>query len=130
MARIISGDEPNAKIKQIDAARVPHGGRAMTTDQGAPIVNDQEVQRAGERGPALIQDFVFREKLTHFDHERIPERIVHARGTGAHGVVVSYGDASALTKAAFLNAKGKQTPVFVRFSTVAGFRCSPATGRG
>ena len=104
MARIISGDEPNAKIKQIDAARVPHGGRAMTTDQGAPIVNDQEVQRAGERGPALIQDFVFREKLTHFDHERIPERIVHARGTGAHGVFVSYGDASALTKAAFLNA--------------------------
>lgn len=129
MARIISGDEPNAKIKQIDAARVPHGGRAMTTDQGAPIVNDQEVQRAGERGPALIQDFVFREKLTHFDHERIPERIVHARGTGAHGVFVSYGDASALTKAAFLNAKGKQTPVFVRFSTVAGFRGSPDTVR-
>ena len=64
MARIISGDEPNAKIKQIDAARVPHGGRAMTTDQGAPIVNDQEVQRAGERGPALIQDFVFREFRT------------------------------------------------------------------
>ncbi len=129
MAKTVGGGKPNAKIMQIDAARVPHGGEVLTTDQGAVVANDQEVQRAGERGPALLQDFVFREKLTHFDHERIPERIVHARGTGAHGVFTSYGDASALTKAAFLGAKGKQTPVFVRFSTVAGFRGSPDTVR-
>lgn len=129
MAKNTAGGQPDAKIRQIDAARVAHSGGGLTTDQGVPVSNDQEIQRAGERGPALIQDFVFREKLTHFDHERIPERIVHARGTGAHGVFTSYGDASALTKAAFLNAKGKQTPVFVRFSTVAGFRGSPDTVR-
>lgn len=129
MANRQTGTKPNAKIAQIDAARVPHDDNVMTTDQGAVIANDQEVQRAGSRGPALLQDFVFREKLTHFDHERIPERIVHARGTGAHGVFTAYEDMSKLTKAAFLGAKGKETPVFVRFSTVAGFRGSPDTVR-
>ncbi len=84
--------------------------------------------RAGPRGPTLLQDHHLREKITHFDHERIPERVVHARGAGAHGVFVGYGSASELTRAAFL-AEGVETPVFVRFSTVAGSRGSADTVR-
>ncbi|KAF2822749.1 heme-dependent catalase [Ophiobolus disseminans] len=75
---------------------------------------------AGERGPILLEDSIFREKIMHFDHERVPERAVHARGAGAHGVFTSFGDRSNITGASFLNRAGKETPVFARFSTVAG----------
>ena len=119
----------NDKIRDLDAERVSHNDTKLTTNQGVGIADDQEIQRAGVRGPALLQDFIFREKVTHFDHERIPERIVHARGTGAHGYFQVYRDMSDLTMAAFLRDPNEKTPVFVRFSTVAGFRGSPDTVR-
>ena len=92
----------------------------LTTNQGVAIADDQNSLTAGERGPALLEDFVLREKITHFDHERIPERIVHARGSGAHGYFQAYRDLGDLTCAAFLCDPDVQTPVFARFSTVAG----------
>jgi len=92
----------------------------LTTNQGVAISDNQNSLRSGERGPTLLEDFVLREKITHFDHERIPERIVHARGSGAHGYFRAYGDLSELTRAAFLCDPGIETPVFARFSTVAG----------
>jgi catalase len=94
--------------------------RTLTTNQGTPIADDQTSLRAGRRGPTLLEDFVLREKITHFDHERIPERIVHARGSGAHGYFQPYRSLSRLTRAAFLQDPGKKTEVFARFSTVAG----------
>ncbi|KAF1945799.1 catalase-domain-containing protein [Clathrospora elynae] len=100
----------------------------MTTNAGGPI-EDQESLSAGERGPTLLEDFIFREKITHFDHERVPERAVHARGAGAHGVFTSYGDWSNITGASFLSTPDKETPVFIRFSTVAGSRGSADTVR-
>lgn len=100
----------------------------MTNNFGGPI-DDQESLSAGERGPTLLEDFIFREKITHFDHERVPERAVHARGAGAHGVFTSYGDWSNITGASFLSTPNKETPVFVRFSTVAGSRGSADTVR-
>jgi len=93
---------------------------ALTTAQGAPIADDQNSLRAGDRGPTLLEDFALREKIFHFDHERIPERIVHARGYGAHGVFECYEPLTDLTKASVFAEAGKQTEVFVRFSTVAG----------
>lgn len=101
----------------------------LTTNQGVPVSDNQNSLKAGERGPALLKDFILREKITHFDHERIPERIVHARGSGAHGYFEAYEDLSSLTRAAPFQAGGKQTPVFVRFSTVAGERGSKDTAR-
>ncbi|KAH7410233.1 catalase-like domain-containing protein [Phaeosphaeria sp. MPI-PUGE-AT-0046c] len=95
----------------------------LTNNFGGPI-EDQESLSAGERGPTLLEDFIFREKIMHFDHERVPERAVHARGAGAHGVFTSYADWSNITGASFLNTPGKETPVFIRFSTVAGSRGS------
>ncbi len=92
----------------------------LTTDQGIPISDDQNSLKQGARGPTLLEDFVLREKITHFDHERIPERIVHARGSGAHGYFQPTKSCAHLTKAAFLQDPNKKTPVFVRFSTVAG----------
>ena len=92
----------------------------LTTNQGAPIADDQSSLDAGVRGPALLEDHVLREKITHFDHERIPERIVHARGSGAHGHFELYRSCADLTRAAFLQDPLRATPVFVRFSTVAG----------
>ncbi|MEO7522686.1 MAG: catalase [Ferruginibacter sp.] len=100
----------------------------MTTDQGLKINDDQNSLKAGERGATLLEDFILREKITHFDHERIPERIVHARGAGAHGVFECYESMSKYTKAAFLQA-GKKTPVFTRISTVAGSRGSTDLAR-
>lgn len=100
----------------------------MTTAQGVPISDDQNSLTAGERGPTLLEDFVMREKITHFDHERIPERVVHARGYGIHGVFQAYDSNSDLTKAAFLQP-GVETEVFVRFSTVAGSKGSFDTAR-
>ncbi|KAH8727936.1 catalase-like domain-containing protein [Phaeosphaeriaceae sp. PMI808] len=100
----------------------------LTNNVGVPI-EDQDSLSAGDRGPTLLEDFVFREKIMHFDHERVPERAVHARGAGAHGVFTSYGDWSNITGASFLKAPKKETPVFVRFSTVAGSRGSADTVR-
>jgi catalase len=104
-------------------------GNAITTNQGTPIADNQNSLRDGPRGPTLLEDFIFREKITHFDHERIPERIVHARGSGAHGYFQVYKPMTALTRAAFLQDPKKKTPVFVRFSTVAGGAGSGDTPR-
>ena len=103
-------------------------GEYLTTAQGARVSETSHSLRAGERGPLLMQDHHFREKITHFDHERIPERVVHARGAGAHGVFVANGNASAISKAGVFS-EGKETPVFVRFSTVLGSRGSADTVR-
>ncbi|ORY69548.1 catalase-like domain-containing protein [Pseudomassariella vexata] len=100
----------------------------MTDDVGGQIA-DQDSLKAGIRGPTLLEDYIFRQKIMHFDHERVPERAVHARGAGAHGTFTSYGDWSNLTAASFLSSEGKQTPTFVRFSTVAGSRGSADTAR-
>ncbi|KAL4783782.1 catalase B [Aspergillus varians] len=100
----------------------------LTSDVGGPI-EDQNSLKAGERGSTLLEDFIFRQKIQHFDHERVPERAVHARGAGAHGVFTSYGDWSNVTAASFLSSQGKETPVFVRFSTVAGSRGSSDLAR-
>ena len=97
---------------------------ALTTNHGLAISDNQNSLRAGDRGPTLLEDFILREKITHFDHERIPERIVHARGAGAHGYFQPYRSAKKVTKAAFLSDPDVKTPVFVRFSTVAGERGS------
>lgn len=102
---------------------------ALTTNQGVPVSNNQSSLKAGERGPTLLEDFVLREKITHFDHERIPERIVHARGSGAHGTFRAARSFAHLTKAAFLQDPKVKTPVFVRFSTVAGGAGSVDTPR-
>ena len=102
---------------------------AMTTNQGLPIADAQNSLRGGARGPALLEDFVLREKITHFDHERIPERVVHARGSGAHGYFQVYAPLGKLTRAAFLQEPKKKTPVFARFSTVAGGAGSGDTPR-
>ena len=104
-------------------------GQVLTTNQGVPVGDNQNSLKAGVRGPALLKDFILREKITHFDHERIPERIVHARGSGAHGYFESYEDISDITRAAPFQEAGKITPVFVRFSTVAGERGSKDTAR-
>jgi len=96
------------------------GDTLLTTNQGLPLSDNQNSLKAGERGPALLEDFILREKITHFDHERIPERIVHARGSGAHGYFQPYKSMKRVTKAAFLADPKIKTPVFARFSTVAG----------
>ncbi len=104
-------------------------GQFLTTNQGLRVNDDQNQLKAGSRGATLLEDFIYREKMTHFDHERIPERVVHARGAGAHGVFTSYGPQTKYTKAAFLNDASRETPVFVRFSTVAGSRGSSDLAR-
>ncbi|WP_337965428.1 catalase [uncultured Flavobacterium sp.] len=101
----------------------------LTTDQGVRINDDNNSLKAGERGPSLLEDFILREKITHFDHERIPERIVHARGSGAHGFFEVTNPIPELTKAGFLQEAGLKTPVFTRFSTVAGSRGSTDLAR-
>jgi len=101
----------------------------LTTNQGLKINDNQNSLKAGERGATLLEDFILREKITHFDHERIPERIVHARGSAAHGHFELYDSLSKITKADFLQNRGEKTPVFVRFSTVAGSRGSTDLAR-
>ena len=101
----------------------------LTTNQGVPIADNQNSLKAGLRGPTLMEDFILREKITHFDHERIPERVVHARGSGAHGVFEAYQSLQAITRADLFAEGGRRTPVFVRFSTVAGERGSADTVR-
>jgi catalase len=92
----------------------------LTTQQGTPVSDDQNTLKTGDRGPALLEDFHFREKLFHFDHERIPERVVHARGFGAHGFFENYASLASITSADLFQRPGERTPAFVRFSTVAG----------
>src|SRR6201988_2170108 len=101
----------------------------MTTTQGTPISDDQNTLRVGARGPALLEDFVLREKIFHFDHERIPERIVHARGSAAHGFFEVYESLADITKADLFQRPGEKTPLFARFSTVAGGAGSVDTPR-
>ncbi|WP_414052155.1 catalase [Macrococcus animalis] len=120
----------NEKQKQLDAfKRVHNEDSALTTNQGLKMAEDEFSLKAGERGPTLLEDFHFREKMTHFDHERIPERIVHARGYGAHGEFELYASQEKYTKAKFLNDTSKKTPLFVRFSTVQGSRGANDTVR-
>ena len=113
----------------LESKRVNSAGQVLTTNQGVPVANNQDSLKAGLRGPTLLEDFILREKITHFDHERIPERIVHARGSAAHGFFEAYEPLTGLTKAAPFTESGKRTPVFVRFSTVAGERGSADTAR-
>ncbi|MBO9198264.1 catalase C [Rhizobium sp. 16-449-1b] len=101
----------------------------LTTSQGAPVADDQNSLRVGPRGPLLVDDFHFREKIFHFDHERIPERVVHARGYGAHGFFENYESMSDITRADLFQRAGEKTPVFVRFSTVAGNKGSADLAR-
>ncbi|MGB9938088.1 MAG: catalase [Methanobacterium sp.] len=117
------------KINDLEEFREYPQGKKLTTNQGVKVSHTDDSLKAGERGPTLMEDFHFREKLTHFDHERIPERVVHARGTGAHGYFECYESMSEYTSAKFLQDTGQRTPVFVRFSTVVGFRGSADTVR-
>lgn len=119
----VKGDE-NKKLADLEMNRSDGVDQFLTTNQGLRINDNQNSLKAGERGATLLEDFILREKITHFDHERIPERIVHARGVGAHGVFQVYESMAKYTKAKFLNDPSRQTPVFVRFSTVAGSKGS------
>ncbi|MDX8047550.1 catalase [Gracilibacillus sp. S3-1-1] len=122
-------DNKTKKDRQLDHFRVDDKGKKLTTNQGLKISNDQFSLKAGERGPTLMEDFHFREKMTHFDHERIPERVVHARGFAAHGEFELYESMQPFTRAKFLQDVSLKTPVFVRFSTVVGSRGSADTVR-
>lgn len=122
-------DTHSDKLDALEAFRKAGDEQPLTTNQGVRIADDQNSLKAGNRGPTLLEDFILREKITHFDHERIPERIVHARGSAAHGYFQPYKDLSAITKAAFLCDPSKKTPVFVRFSTVQGGAGSADTVR-
>jgi Catalase len=117
------------KMKQLEAYRSNNDGQTLTTDNALKLTNTDDSLKAGDRGPTLLEDFHFREKITHFDHERIPERVVHARGFGAHGYFELYESMAAYTRADFLQVPGSKTPVFVRFSTVVGSRGSADTVR-
>ncbi len=119
----------NPTVEPLDRVRVDGSGRFLTTNQGVLVADNQNSLKAGLRGPALLKDFILREKITHFDHERIPERIVHARGSGAHGFFENYRPLGKITKAAPFQEAGKITPTFVRFSTVQGERGSKDTAR-
>ncbi|WP_226581931.1 catalase [Halobacillus litoralis] len=122
-------EKRTSKDEQLDQFRVEDSGKHMTTNQGLKVSEDEFSLKAGERGPTLMEDFYFREKMTHFDHERIPERIVHARGFSAHGEFQLYESLEKYTKADFLTDTSKTTPTFVRFSTVAGSKGSAETVR-
>ena len=117
------------KLKQLQTHIVDDRGATLTSDQGIAIRDNQNSLKAGSRGPSLLEDFLLREKITHFDHERIPERVVHARGAAAHGYFEPYESLAELTTADFLQDPSKRTPVFVRISTVAGSRGSADTVR-
>src|SRR5690554_1525443 len=122
-------DQSNAKKDYLERHTVNDDGTKLTTNQGVKVNDDHNSLKAGERGPTLLEDFHMREKITHFDHERIPERIVHARGSAAHGYFEVTESMAELTKAHFLQEPGTKTPVFVRFSTVVGFRGSTDLAR-
>lgn len=138
MAQSKTDAQKAARLDESNVAATPTGGEThqtaggdvppLTTQQGVPVSDDQNTLRVGTRGPALLEDFHFREKIFHFDHERIPERVVHARGYGAHGFFESNGAAEGVSRA-MLFKKGEKTPVFVRFSTVAGSKGSADLAR-
>jgi len=117
------------KIEDLAQNMEESAGEFLTSDQGVRINDNQNSLKAGNRGPSLLEDFLLREKITHFDHERIPERVVHARGSGAHGYFQVYESMAQYTKAAFLQDPSIRTPVFVRFSTVQGSRGSTDLAR-
>ncbi len=119
----------NLKTENLAPHTADATGEFMTTNTGLKINDDNNSLKAGDRGPTLLEDFILREKITHFDHERIPERVVHARGSGAHGVFKLYKPMASVTKADFLNDTEVETPVFVRFSTVAGSKGSTDLAR-
>lgn len=119
----------NSKNEQLEQFRIKNTGKKMTTNQGLKVSNDEDSLKAGVRGPTLLEDFHLREKITHFDHERNPERVVHARGFAAHGEFELYESMKDYTKAGFLQEPGSKTPVFVRFSTVVGSKGSKDTAR-
>ncbi|WP_339097362.1 catalase [Deinococcus sp. VB343] len=120
----------DAQSKQQDlSANTTEGGTFLTDNMGHAVSDDQNSLKVGERGPTLMEDFLFREKIHHFDHERIPERVVHARGAGAHGYFQLDKSLEQYTHAKVLTEVGVKTPVFVRFSTVAGSRGSADTAR-
>src|SRR6478672_10568251 len=121
--------EKNAKAKDLAAFQDTADKQYLTTNHGLRVNDDQNTLKAGERGPSLLEDFHLREKITHFDHERIPERVVHARGAAAHGFFQVYEPMASLTKATFLQDPDHKTPVFVRFSTVVGSRGSSDLAR-
>ena len=122
------GDE-NSKLDDLAANKEDVAGEFLTTNQGVRVNDNQNSLKAGNRGPTLLEDFILREKITHFDHERIPERVVHARGSAAHGYFQVYESMAQYTKAHFLQDPSIKTPVFVRFSTVAGSRGSTDLAR-
>lgn len=140
-ASTITEDNPNEKTGEgptegenmlkgdLDRVRSDSNLQALTTNQGVTVGDNQNSLKIGLRGPTALEDFILREKITHFDHERIPERVVHARGSAAHGYFENYQPLTKFTKASPFNEAGKQTPVFVRFSTVAGERGSTDTAR-
>ncbi|WP_099868110.1 catalase [Pararhizobium haloflavum] len=131
-----SGETPKRDISTLHDQKLERGNGGelhqtsegdipiLTTAQGGPVADDQNTLRYGERGPSLIEDFHFREKIFHFDHERIPERVVHARGYGAHGYFETYESLAEFTRADLFQRPGEKTPAFVRFSTVAGSKGS------
>src|SRR5689334_23198433 len=119
----------NPTVGSLDRVRVDSTDRTLTTNQGVPIADNQSSLKAGLRGPTLLEDFILREKITHFDHERIPERVVHARGSAAHGYFECFEPMTRVTRASLFAEAGKRTPVFVRFSTVIGERGSTDTAR-
>ncbi len=119
----------DAKIDDLQKNTEDSGGEFLTTNQGVRINDNQNSLKAGERGATLLEDFILREKITHFDHERIPERVVHARGSAAHGFFQVYESMAEYSKAGFLQDPSVKTPVFVRFSTVAGSRGSTDLAR-
>ncbi|HMI61655.1 MAG TPA: catalase [Puia sp.] len=125
----VPANDIDKKLEQLDRQTTSNDDQALTTNQGLLVNDDQNTLKAGERGPSLLEDFIFREKITHFDHERIPERVVHARGAAAHGHFQVYKSMAKYTKAKFLQDPSIKTPVFVRFSTVAGSRGSTDLAR-
>ena len=122
-ASIVRGE--GGETHQIAGGDVP----VLTTQQGVPVADDQNSLRIGRRGPTALEDFHFREKIFHFDHERIPERVVHARGFGAHGYFENYESLADITRADLFQRAGEKTPAFVRFSTVAGSKGSADLAR-
>ena len=117
------------KDEQLEQYRTDNSGKKLTTNQGLRVSEDEFSLKAGVRGPTLMEDFHFREKMTHFDHERIPERVVHARGFGVHGYFQFYENMKKYTRAKFLQDPSIKTPVFVRFSTVGALRfCGYGSG--
>lgn len=125
----MSTSEENKKSKDLASNTKDGKGKTMTTNQGVKVNDTNNSLKSGERGASLLEDFILREKITHFDHERIPERIVHARGSGAHGVFELYESLEEYTKAGIFTDIKRKTPVFVRFSTVAGNKGSADLAR-